>query len=748
MIALKTLGAVDLRNDGKEVSTVLAQPKRLALLVYLATARPRGFHSRDTLLALFWPESDDERARNSLRQALHHLRRSLGEAAIVGRGDREVGVDGTLVHCDAAAFDEAIEGRQWETAVELYRGDFLPGLFVQDAPDVERWLDDDRARRRRDASAAAWLLAEASEREGDFAAAERWARKAVEVDPEDESQPHRLAALLERARGAASREPRPATPPAAEPSEQPRAPDLAQGPGPRAQGPLSAPTTERRVPSAERPSFASERAPRWSRLALAAAAILALLAATAWLVGRREARAAPPTIAVLPFVNMSADPANEYLSDGMSEELLNLLAQVPGLQVAARTSSFTFKGKNVPVDSIGRVLRVRHVLEGSVRQAGDRVRITAQLIDAETGYHLWSDTFDARVEDVVAVQDSIGRVIVETLRSRLAGDVGVLAQRRDPADPEAHVSVLKGWRAFRQNTPEAYEAAVLHFQDAIRRDPDYGRGLAGLATVRMWQANFRYVDFEAGYAEAESLATRALALDSSLTEAYAVLGRIAEARDRDDASADRLYARAIEINPNEPRAYSRRGALLVRAGRTEEGIALAKRAVELDPASPAVHADLANIYLGLNRFAEAESALRAALSLDPGHPILLGNLALVLFYQEKYEEAGVAIVEARAKSPRDVDLVGKHAFIHARLGRADAARATLDTAIARGLSPVQQASVLAYLGDRDRALSLLEEAVEARDDRVVALLDAGIVPELRDEPRMQRIIERVRGMQR
>ena len=731
MIALKTLGAVDLRNEGKEVSTVLAQPKRLALLVYLATARPRGFHSRDTLLALFWPESDGERARNSLRQALHHLRRSLGEAAIVGRGDREVGVDATLVHCDAAAFDEAIEGRQWETALDLYRGDFLPGLFVQDAPDVERWLDDDRARRRRDASAAAWLLAEASEREGDFAAAERWARKAVEVDPEDESQPHRLAALLERARGAATRDPRPARTLAAEPSEPTHSPVLAQGPAPRAQG---------------RPSEA-QGPPRWHRRALAAVVLLALLAATAWLVGRREARAAAPTIAVLPFVNMSADPANEYLSDGMSEELLNLLAQVPGLQVAARTSSFTFKGTNVPVDSIGRVLRVRHVLEGSVRQAGDRVRITAQLIDAETGYHLWSDTYDARVEDVVAVQDSIGRVIVETLRARLAGDVGALAARREPADPEAHVSVLKGWRAFRQNTPEAYEAAVLHFQDAIRRDPDYGRGLAGLATVRMWQANFRYVDFEAGYAEAESLAARALALDSSLTEAYAVLGRIAEARDRDDATADRLYARAIEINPNESRAYSRRGALLVRAGRTDEGIALAKRAVELDPASPAVHADLANIYLGLNRFAEAESALRAALSVDPGHPILLGNLALVLFYQEKYEAAGVAIVEARAKSPRDVDLVGKHAFIHARLGRTDAARATLDTAIARGLSPVQQASVLAYLGDRDRALSLLEEAVEARDDRVLALLDAGVVPELRDEPRMQRSLERVRGMQ-
>ena len=736
MIALQTLGGVGLRNDGKEVATILAQPKRLALLVYLATARPRGFHSRDTLLALFWPESDDERARNSLRQALHHLRRSLGEASIAGRGDREVGIDASLVRCDAAEFDEAVEAGRWEDALTLYRGDFLPGLFVHDSPGVERWIDDERSRRRRDAIAAAWRLAEAAERAGDARAAEGWARMAVAFDPEDDTAELRLATVVDRMRARAAESAmasassvpsaRPASSAKATPATSIQSAATAEGRGPRAEG-----------------------LPFWRRPWLLAAAVLGVLA-SGWMLHTRTGRAAQPaapTIAVLPFVNMSADPANEYLSDGMSEELLNLLAQVPGLQVAARTSSFTFKGKNVPVDSIGRVLRVRHVLEGSVRQSGPRVRITAQLIDATTGFHLWSDTFDGSVGDVVAVQDSIGRIIVETLRPRLAGEVGTLAQRREPTDPEAHVSVLKGWRAFRQNTPEAYEAAVLHFEDAIRRDPRYGRGLAGLATVRMWQANFRYIPVEEGYAEAASLAARALALDSSLTEAYAVLGRIAETRDRDDATADRLYARAMEVNPNEPRAFSRRGALLVRTGRVEEGIALAKRAVELDPASPAVYADLANIYTSLNRFAEAESALRSALSLDAGHPILLGNLALVLFYQEKYEDAGVAIVEARAKSPRDVDLIGKHAFIHARLKRPALARATLDTAAARGLSPVQQASVLSVLGDRDRAFALLEEAVAARDDRVVALLDPGIVPELRDDPRFVRLLERVRGME-
>src|SRR4051812_24099469 len=199
MISLQTLGSVGLRKDATELSTILAQPKRLALLVYLASARPRGFHSRDALLALFWPEADGERARNSLRQALHHLRRSLGEDAIPGRGDREVGVDPALLQCDAADFDAVIEGERWEEALGLYRGDFLPALFVQDAPEAERWIEDERARRRRDAIDAARRLAEAAERSGDASAAVRWARTAAALEPGDEASLRRLVTLLDAA---------------------------------------------------------------------------------------------------------------------------------------------------------------------------------------------------------------------------------------------------------------------------------------------------------------------------------------------------------------------------------------------------------------------------------------------------------------------------------------------------------------------------------------------------------------------
>ena len=477
-----------------------------------------------------------------------------------------------------------------------------------------------------------------------------------------------------------------------------------------------------------------------------AAAVVLLGAAGAWLARGRSTptrSSAAASIAVLPFVNMSADPANEFLSDGIAEELLNLLAQLPGLHVAARTSSFTFKGTNVPVDSIGRVLRVRHVLEGSVRESGGRVRITAQLVDASTGYHLWSGTFDTRVADVVAVQDSIGRVIVETLRPRLGGDA--LPVRRETSDPEAHLAVMKGWRASRLNTREGFEAAALHFRDAMRRDPSYGRAYGGLATVRLWQASFRWLPQDAGYAEAESLAHRSLALDSSLTESYAVLGRLAERRDLDDRKAEALYARAIALNPNEPRAWGRRGPLLVRLGRPDDAIASARRAIALDPASPAVYADLANVYNTLDRYEDEVTALRSALALDAGHPILLGNLALALSSLRRFDEAEAALAQARRRVPDDANLVGRHAFLHAQLGHAAAARALLDTAAGLGVSPVELAVTYAELGDRARALDLVERAVRDRDDGVVSILDTMVLRPLRDDPRLVRLVEQVRS---
>jgi serine/threonine-protein kinase len=208
MIEFTTFGATELRRDGTDVRSVLSQPKRLALLAYLAIGAPGGFVARDRLLALFWPESDDERARNALRQSLHFLRRSLGEDALVGRGDRDIGVNAALVSCDAVAFQGAIEQERHETACGLYRGEFLPGFHVEEAPDVERWIEDTRAAFARRASAAAWSLCDRDDARGETAAAVLWARRAIAIEPLGEAGVRRLMSILASAgERAASRSP-------------------------------------------------------------------------------------------------------------------------------------------------------------------------------------------------------------------------------------------------------------------------------------------------------------------------------------------------------------------------------------------------------------------------------------------------------------------------------------------------------------------------------------------------------------
>ncbi len=779
MIRLQTLGAVALAADGEEVTGVLAQPKRLALLAFLATARPVGFQSRDRVLALFWPESDTAKARNSLRQALHQLRRALGDEAIVTRGEKDVGVASALVECDAAQFDAAIAERRDADALALYLGDFLPGLYVQDGDEANRWIDDERIRRKRDASEAARRLIEGARSAGDLEGARRWARRGVELEPTDEAAVRRLLEIqselgdlpgamntfAELSRRLESefgiRPSRELAKLVQEIGERPAATTeemvaltpklLPTTPALGARGwestTPSDPAATSSPPARRRDAMATRQPRRRVLSAIASLAAIVAIVAMGWYAfGRSGGPAADggaPSIAVMPFVNLSGDASNEYLSDGMTEELLNLLARVPGLRVAARTSAFSYKDSRVPVDSIGRALKVRHVLEGSLRRNGDTWRVTAQLIDASTGYHVWSDNFETKLASVVSVQDQISREIVERLRGDL--EPANATPRREPANPDAMVATMKGWRAFRLNSRDAYVAAVGLFEDAIRRDPNYGYAHAGLATVRHWQAALRFIPPDSGYDAALASANRALALDSSLVDGWLILGRTAEVRDRDYSRAEELYRRAIAIAPSDPRGYSRRATMLARLGRPDEALRSAMRAVELDPASPAVHADLANLYGEMNRFVDAEGSLRRALALDPGHPILLGNLALNLAHQKRYAGADSIILLLRAQNPDDPTLMGQHSFILANLGEHARARALVDSAGRAGLSRVNLASTLLVLGDTSATLSQLERAFAERDDGLSVLLDTSMFAGLRTHPRYVQLVSSVRS---
>lgn len=792
-IRFQTLGAIDLRADDITLASVLAQPKRLALLAYLACARPAGYRSRDTLLALFWPESDTERARNSLRQALHHLRRGVGDGALTTRGDREVGIDGALLWCDAVAFDAALGEGRLEEALALYGGDFLPGLHVQEAPDVERWLDDERLHRRREALGAARTLADRAARAEDGDAAVRWARRAVAIDATDEGAVRGLLEALaaagdvpglldaygdfarrleadfglkpsrEMTRLVQSLSERPAATTAEMRALTPAEVRGATGAGREtAAAPAAATataTTETMTTTATTEAAAAARAaapvsPPRRRVDARAVALLTVAGLLAVLVmprlgtRRDEAPAAAsgdvPSIAVLPFVNLSGDDGNEYLSDGLTEELLNRLAQVPDLRVAARTSAFAYKNRNVPIDSIGRVLRVKHVLEGSLRQSGTGWRITAQLIDAATGYHLWSENFETSLGDVVAVQDSISRAIVDRLLARVGGTDRPPAP---PRDAEAYVASLKGWRAFRANTPDGYDAAITHFRSAIARDSTFGYAWAGLATVRHWQGFLRWAERDSAYDDAYVYASRALALDSALVDGWLILGRNAEVRERDERLAEQHYRRAMRVAPNDPRPYSRLAPLVLRKGgdaNRRDALALAEKAVSLDIASPAVYADLANLHTERNDYRAAERALRQALTLDPGHPILLGNLALLLANQHNFVAADSMMVRLRTRVPEDPVALGQHAFIAARLGKREVARALADSAERVGLSKVALASTYVTLGDTTTMYRLLDQAVRDGDDRLDFLLDSTNFVEVRGQPHFVQLLELAR----
>ncbi len=470
------------------------------------------------------------------------------------------------------------------------------------------------------------------------------------------------------------------------------------------------------------------------------------VAATA---GAPLAAAGPPSapaaeqgsIAVLPFVDMSQAKDQEYFSDGLTEELLNVLAQIPALRVASRTSAFSFKGKEVGIDSIARALHVRNVLEGSVRKAGDRVRITAQLIDAKTGFHLWSETYDRDLKDIFAVQDEISKAIVDALRIELAGGENAPLAKQETADPEAHTLLLKGIAALRQG---AFAEAERLFRQAIQRDPGYARAHAELANTLMLRATFRQIPLEAGYAQARAEAEHALALDPGLSEAHTVLGGIADVHDWDFAAAEEHFRRALAANPGDAWAHSLRAWLLMRLGKPEEAFREARRAVELDPFSAVAYIGLGAMYAHTGQPQPAVEAYQAALALAPNSAPISANLAFIYSDLGRHADAIRSAERARSLDPEDHFTLTALGYAYARAGkRPEAERALAALRSKPEVSPYLIATVYAGLGDREHAFELLEQAVKQRDDLVPDLGVEPVFKDLRSDPRFARLLRKI-----
>ena len=372
------------------------------------------------------------------------------------------------------------------------------------------------------------------------------------------------------------------------------------------------------------------------------AAVLAA-AAMGWYFGGasavRQLSGDERSIAVLPFVNMSDDPANEYFSDGIAEEILNVLAQTPGLKVAARTSSFSYKGQNREIPEIARELEVRMVLEGSVRKQGERVRITAQLIDAEKGFHLWSQTYDRDLEDVFAIQDEIAREIGKQLQVQLGGTEHAGDSISGTQDLEAYDLYLKGLAHFQQRGRDNMHAADAEFRAAIARDPKFAKAWAGLAMVHSAMPSWDpTTDRTAGDRIRFDAAQRAMALDPTLPESWLVIAVQAYDEGRYE-TGDAMFERVFALAPSYAQAYQWHGEALAAAGDIEGGLVQIRKGLALDPRSRNNRFATGNMLLYLGRFDEAEQVARALIAEDPEDLRLNARLANLLILRGEAEAA-------------------------------------------------------------------------------------------------------------
>ena len=370
---------------------------------------------------------------------------------------------------------------------------------------------------------------------------------------------------------------------------------------------------------------------------------------------RAEAAGKHGSIAVLPFTNLSGDASKDYFSDGMSEELLNLLARVPGLKVAARTSAFAYKGRNVDIREVGKELGVETVLEGSVRQSGDQVRITAQLIDTESGFHLWSETYDRRLQDIFAVQDEIAQAIVEKLKIELAPKEQQLAQRdKAPTqDVEAYELYLQGRAIWKRRGEENLKRAIELYQEALARDPGFARAHAALASAYVVLPGYTSEDRdeETFLRMAEQSARQALALDPNIGEAHAVLAQI-NSDNGNLLDAESGFFFAISLEPNEPTPHHWYSILLSKVGRLDAALEQARRAYDLDPTAPVLASNLANTYLLLGDDEQALRYSRLANELGIGDGAE-GVEAMVAMRRGQWEEAKKLLL-AQPKLPPEL----------------------------------------------------------------------------------------------
>ena len=500
------------------------------------------------------------------------------------------------------------------------------------------------------------------------------------------------------------------------------------------------------------PTNGSPYSPGYDRVRLrigfvTALVAIALLTVAAWFAFFRPRHGAIESVAVLPFSNGSSDSNAEYLSDGITESLINNLSQLPNLRVMARSTVFRYKANDADPQKIGNDLHVQAVLSGRLLQQGNVLIIQAELMDVKTGVQLWGGQFNRSAEDVLALQDDLSREIAEKLRVKLTGEQKQRLARRNTEDAEAYRFYLKGRYYWNKRSPEGMQKAASYFQQAIDKDPAYALAYAGLADTYVYLSFFNMVAPRDAMPRAKAAAAKALEIDDHLAEAHVSLGYMSYAYDWDWPAAGRHFDQALALDPAYTRAHIFYPFYLSSRGQSQEAVTVAKSALDLDPASPSLSHSLAVQFYLTRQFDQAIEQCRKTLEMDPNFAVAYAVLGQTYLAKGMNSEAAPVLEKYSALSQGSVDSLALLGYSQARRGKKSQALRTIDelkeTSKNSFVPAFYFALVYAALEDKDQAFMWLEKGYDERFARFAYLKLEALWDPLRSDERFRDLVRRV-----
>ncbi|MEO7966243.1 MAG: tetratricopeptide repeat protein [Gemmatimonadaceae bacterium] len=708
MITVQLLGGAALLADGTPIAGPPTQRHRVALLALIVAAWPKPL-ARDRAMALLWPERDLSNARRLLNLAVHVLRGTLGEVTIVSAGDGLL-LNPLSLHCDLhdlrVAVASGIAG-QCERIAQLYAGPLLDGFYLDESSEFSYWLDQERSELAHAYVGALRELAARQEQRGDHHGRVGTCRRLVIADPHSSAYALSLMHALESAgdRAGAIRH-------AAEHASRMRA-DLELDPDPDV------------VTLAERLRASPIRRPTSPNAS-----------------SQRRADA----VAVLPFLSSRTDAGNDFFADGVTEDVIAHLSKIRSLRVISRSSVAPFRDRLTSFKDIAQKLGATFLLDGSVRHAGDRVRIVVTLIHAESDETHWTETYDRQLTDIFAIQTDVALHIAAALKSELTRDEQARVRREPTADVQAYRYFLQGRQWFVKYTTESMHQAKEYFEKAIARDPSFALAYAQLAMVYTELEENGTSPADNAYRLADAAAANALRLDPELSAAYSTAGYLKMVLHFDWSGAERDFIRALELSPSNADAYDLYGRLCAAVARYDEAISLHRTALELDPL---VHRlDLATTLLRAGHYDEALVRTTDVVELDPNYDRARATLGWAYILSGRRNEGIAELERAVTVSSSSTLWLGQLGAAYGLNGQGEKAREILRVlearAVDRYVSPYHFAYVYAGLGEADQAMDWLERAATERIGPIYGIKGSFVLTSLHGNPRFQALLHRMK----